>query len=158
MNQNRWRQPKQGFTLLELMITISIIVLIALVSVPNLNDYQSKTEFNDKVTEIQTLINQMGADVRNPGKDYIAYQIIYSNNAFIYQKKSVNNIEWSAVKTVLIGSNRIVNPAPSINCLVEDEDCTITNSFVLSDNNTNPVKMTTFTLSSKPLRAEVTAN
>ena len=60
-----------GFTLIELIIVISIILLMAVVSIPAYQNYGAKSELSLKADEIKSLIDRAEAYSRNPqqGKD-----------------------------------------------------------------------------------------
>lgn len=57
---------KRSFTIIELLITISIIVLMAVVAVPYFNTYSAKTELNAKAEEIKYFIETAYAEAQSP--------------------------------------------------------------------------------------------
>ncbi len=66
---------KQGFTLIELIVTMSIIVLMALIAVPAFTKYEENASFNAKVAEIESAINQVAIQAQNPEQEIKQYII-----------------------------------------------------------------------------------
>lgn len=140
------------------MITISIIVMLAVLAVPNFNAYEARSELNDKVEEINALIGQLGVDARNPEKDINYYRIRTSNNQTIILEKSSDNINWVSIKNVSLLTDQSFGTLPTILCTVDGEVCTSTSSdpvnfITLTDNNFSPGKTVVFKLQYKPLHA-----
>lgn len=84
---------KQGFTLIELIVTMSIIVLMALVAVPAFTKYEENASFNAKVAEIESAINQASVSALNAEQN-IAYYAISTDTSLkkvsIYKADTVD--------------------------------------------------------------------
>lgn len=64
-----------GFTLIELIITMSIIAMMALIAVPAFTKYEENATFNSKVDEIVSDINQIVVSAQNPDQSTEMYLI-----------------------------------------------------------------------------------
>lgn len=57
---------KKSFTLIELLISISIILLMAVVAIPYFNTYSAKTDLNAKAEEIKYFLETAYAEAVSP--------------------------------------------------------------------------------------------
>lgn len=140
------------------MITVSIIAMLAVVAIPGFSSYEARSELNDKVEEINSLISQMGVVVRNPEKDIDYYRVRAINNQTIALEQSTNNTTWTTVKSVPLLSDQSFETLPTVTCTVDGEECVSassdpTNFVTLTDNNFSPNKKVRFKLQYKPLHS-----
>lgn len=79
---------KKGFTLVELLVSVTIIALITAITVFNQNDYSDRLALTQAASDIELQIREMqqyGVSVResstNSGKFDYAYGVVFSLNA-----------------------------------------------------------------------------
>ena len=90
----------KAFTLIELLITMTIIVLMALVAIPAFGKHQRLIEFQDKSDEVRAKLNEMQLKATNPEKGMIRYyaQIDDTNNDLaFYSYDSINRTLYQKV-------------------------------------------------------------
>lgn len=66
---------KNAFTIIELIVTISIIVLMAVLAFPAFSKYQKKAELVQKAEELNGYINEMNVLVKNPEPGVDSYEM-----------------------------------------------------------------------------------
>lgn len=71
---------KKGFTLIELIIVIAIILLMAVVSIPAYQNYGAKSELSLKADEIKALIDRAEAYSRNPQQGNNCAQVTFTSD------------------------------------------------------------------------------
>jgi|GEM_PF-1649129 len=64
-----------GYTLIELLATIAIIVILAVTGIPVFSNYQAKTNYDQKIQESEALISQFFTLVKNPDREADAYSL-----------------------------------------------------------------------------------
>ena len=148
-----------GFTLIELSITISIIVIMAAVSIPAFSSYQRRSELVQKAEEINGLMVQLGVQVQNPERGVATYGLDMSKTGIPVGIGYLLNDTNSLVFYKIYESNPSVkitiksfdyNPnyglkiqsagayTSGISCLVKNKSCCVSDSSgscLLSGNN-----------------------
>jgi len=66
---------KPAFTLIEIVVTVAIILLIVVFAVPAFSKYASQKAFSNKVSEIESIINQAYISSQNPEQNKYGYEI-----------------------------------------------------------------------------------
>ena len=72
---------KKAFTLIELMITMTIVAMMLVVAVPGFEKYGKKSEFKSRVAEVKALIDQAGVSAKNPEQNVERYVIRVDSSA-----------------------------------------------------------------------------
>ncbi|MCL5410330.1 MAG: prepilin-type N-terminal cleavage/methylation domain-containing protein [Patescibacteria group bacterium] len=72
---------KKAFTLIELMITMTIIAMMLVVAVPGFEKYGKKSSLKLKAAEIGALINQASTMAKNPEQNISRYLIKVDSSA-----------------------------------------------------------------------------
>lgn len=161
---------KNGFTLVELLITISIIAALAVIAIPNFRLYGSRMEYNNKVEEVRSLYDQMIAMVQNPEKGIASYSMAVSSDTLSLTKSAnsdgtgpitVKEVEVNPSLGVAFSST---SPTP-IKCIVvsstvENISCDPGSPpiLTLTDTNLSTTGIATFILKYQPLSLTVTNN
>ena len=98
-----------GFSLMELMVTISIIGLLAAVAIPNMIAWRNNTQFNAAVREVKLAIEgvRMGAIKTN----LPATITFFNNNSFTTRTQTITAAGPGAarVNNHQVGPNIIIN-------------------------------------------------
>lgn len=63
----------KAYTLVELLISITLMSLMALLGIIAFNGYGKSTVYAQKVGEVESLVNQLSLVAKNPEKDALAY-------------------------------------------------------------------------------------
>lgn len=71
---------RRAFTLIELLIVISIIFLMAVVAIPAYQNYGARSEVSLKADEIKALIDRAKAYSENPSQGKDCAQVIFTPN------------------------------------------------------------------------------
>lgn len=72
-----------GFTLMEALVTIGIIVLISGVSFAGLTEYKKRTYFNDTVTQVHgAVLKAQNLAMFPTSEDIVQYTVIFENNKY----------------------------------------------------------------------------
>ncbi len=69
-------RKKKGYTLIELLITMTIIAVMAIFGIIAFQGYGKSTMFDQSGTEIQSLLQQVNLLAKNPEKDALSYCIV----------------------------------------------------------------------------------
>lgn len=86
MNQRKYIDKiivnlKNGYTLVELLIVIAIMVVIALFGVPAISKYNRMSEFRQKTEEVKGLFGQTYAMALNPtNTGTVSYRIVFDTS------------------------------------------------------------------------------
>lgn len=67
------RIKKNGFTLVELMVTISIMAIIAVLAAPSFKNQIHKSELQKDVMDFKSLLNEVRSDARLNNRTAILY-------------------------------------------------------------------------------------
>lgn len=78
-----------GFTLIELMITISIIVLMAMISVPTFSTFQKKAQFAQNIDSLSEKIGQYELLAKNPELGGNVYRLTQDSAGINFYKDLV---------------------------------------------------------------------
>ena len=62
-----------GFTLVELLVTMTIIVIMAVIAIPNFNKHQRLIELQNKSDEVNAGLDEMHVKAMNPEKGTTRY-------------------------------------------------------------------------------------
>lgn len=126
---------KNGFTIIELIVTISIIVLMAVLAFPAFSKYQKKAELVQKAEELNGFINEMNVLVKNPEPGVDSYEMIidpidtiktinFKKNYLNKPSESLRDIEYNS-PNLLIETDGFTTT--SILCSVENSYCCLKN-------------------------------
>jgi prepilin-type N-terminal cleavage/methylation domain-containing protein len=161
---------KKAFTLIEIIITVSIIVLLTLVAIPNIQGYKQKADYQSKQDEIEALVNDLQAMSKNAEQGYTKYGLtISSNKVALYKTDQVGSSQEMgsavpAVNQVFVAQNGIFEiycNVPGDKCYKRTKNDTVrmgneidsTTQFLqIIDNNFTPAKITKFYITVNPIR------
>jgi len=99
------KNHKSAFTLVELLITATIVVLLALVALPSFGKYNRSKNLKDKAEEVKDLLENT-VTVARDNEDYIATRYITydsSSNALLVRQSSTPS--GNIIKTVNLGTD-----------------------------------------------------
>ena len=124
-----------GFTLIELIITVSIVVLMALVAVPTFSNYQKRSHFAQSTSEISDLINQYGLLAKNPELGVACYRMIDDSGSIIFSKypscsSSDSSIVDKNFNTEYFGDDTNIDIVAGLRCESESGNCFFGNAAV----------------------------
>lgn len=171
---------KRSFTLIELVVTVGIITMITLFSLPSISKYGKRAEFSQKMEEVKQLIEQTQLYSKSPEKGFTQYQLHVNTNTdpkTIKQYQANKNTAiatWTEKKRLeFLSSGYSVAISPSTSnylacdspagacCLVASDnlECTQTdinntawNTTWLTITNSKTGQVATFTLNKDPFR------
>lgn len=102
------KQTKKGFTLVELLVVISIIVIMAAMAAPALSDVMSKRHLNGAATAIQmACMETRSRAIAQRERQVLAFALFRNNNSdnIINDEVTLNKITISTVT---------MSPAPKV--------------------------------------------
>jgi len=163
-----------GFTLVELLVTMTIIVMMALVTIPSFNKHQALIELQNKTDEIKADIDEMQIKTMNAGQGVTRYYVKVTA-ATSGKVEFYNNSSNSPYKTVNLTSSQTLSKSAGISgdylvcdkgksycCNVSGatDACTTADAMNSTDFFTiaNTSKTTTFKISAYPFRVITTTN
>lgn len=92
-----WRKNnnfKKGYTLVELIIVIAIVLLMAAFGVPAISKYGRVSEYNQKADEVKLLFNQIYAKAMNPvSSTATSYRIYFDDNGDVAENNKFILVE-----------------------------------------------------------------
>lgn len=71
---------RPGYTLIELLATIAIVIILAVTGIPIFSNYQTKIGYTQKVEETEAIINQYFTLVKNPAREAASYLLVINKN------------------------------------------------------------------------------
>ncbi len=121
--------PKyQAFTLIELMIVISILAILMAATIPTFNSYNKGQIFSQDVRNVQNDLRTIqnfslsgvagrswGIQYQLNGNSYVIYNINYDPTATTYQYSGCNINICTTVKTVNLSNNTLISALSPIN-------------------------------------------
>ncbi len=75
----KFKRNNLGFTLIELMVSISIIAILMVVALPNLSDYLIKSRVDNEISKLQRLILSARNTAINSGRNVTLCPLSSSN-------------------------------------------------------------------------------
>ncbi|MEY8215432.1 MAG: GspH/FimT family pseudopilin [Colwellia sp.] len=99
----QWRKIQQGFTIIELMITIAILGIMTAISMPSLNEFLVGMRVDNEINQLQRMVLTARNAAVNLGQNVTLCPLNQNNNC-------TNN--WSGELTVFVDLNQdnIFNP------------------------------------------------
>lgn len=166
---------KKAFTLIEIVITVSIIALLAIVAIPNLQDYKQKTDYQSKQNEIEVLVNDLQAMSKNAEQGYTIYSLTISSDKKVALNKKIDAAGAPfEMESVAPSKNQTFEPQnefDEIYCIVPGNVCRMKKTLgaeitlstangiqflTITDSNFSPAKIATFEIYGSPLRVKIT--
>ncbi|MFA5927220.1 MAG: prepilin-type N-terminal cleavage/methylation domain-containing protein [Patescibacteria group bacterium] len=80
MNNNHSYFRFRGFTLIELLITVSVMMILAATVIPKVSTFGDRITFNNRVEEIESLINQEISLLKNPEQGVSYYRLVIEDD------------------------------------------------------------------------------
>lgn len=132
-----------GFTMIELLVTVSIIVLMALVAVPTFSTYQKRSQFVQTTSEVSGLINQYGLLARNPELGATEY-LVTAGISNIEFKKTISGatIVAKSYKLTDFGDATTITMSHSLRCETKTGDCFLDDTTVTTETKTKILTIT----------------
>lgn len=88
---------RKAFTLIEILVTLSIIVVMVVVAVPSFEKYGKKTQFKQKMNELNSVINSTYLNAKNPSPANSKYVldagVANGTSLYAYGDKDTNKQE-----------------------------------------------------------------
>ncbi len=94
---------RKGFTLMEILIAISIILLTVLLVIPEFNKFRNSQILNSSVEEVVSAINKVSSQTL-ASLDSSSYGIYFQNNQITIFKGTVFNVNSLDNEVILIQS------------------------------------------------------
>lgn len=121
----------RGFTLIELVVTVTIILVMTLLAIPAFNTYSANSEISAKAEEIQALLEKAYALSQSPpsGKSIIYFNIFGSQKKVVLSTDQLGANE--VIDSITLPSNMFFdNPGKNYRCNFQSTEdasvCTIT--------------------------------
>lgn len=107
ININHSRARSSGFTLIELLITVSLIIILVATVIPKVDNFGDRITSNNKIEEIESLINLQISLLKNPdqGATYYQVRVDDSQRVGLYSNLSPS----VPIRKVLLDSNESVS-------------------------------------------------
>ena len=134
---------KKGYTLMELLVVISIIAFMAIVSVPAFAQYGRSSDFKQKSDEVKMLMQRTYLLSRSPENTNIQYYRLRVDNQIFKLESTTNNTTWNPVSQIMKLDNGSSSTSQTLESVLCDANC-----FVLTCS-TNPQDKCDLTTASK---------
>lgn len=162
---SRTHSRARGFTFIELLITLIIITMMALIVIPAFSKYGDRRAFDQKTTEIESALNEIYTDSINPAKGVDQY-IVFADSDYNKITFFSDNVE---TKSITMPSSYSINLSPGDNkylvCDTAGKVCCLNtttttcssvasgNYFTLTDDTIS--KTATFNIQGNPFRVQI---
>ncbi len=166
---------KAAYTLIELLISVTLMSLMAILGIIAFGSYGKSTVFSEKIVEVESLIKQLDIISKNPEKDAFSYCL------FLDEKKSIVGIykgldreckNRTSVREVSLNydqkiinsgtmakNNLLVCDILGTNCYMKENDDSLTKIQIVKNNYffsiLNAKHLSNFYLSAAPFMVEV---
>lgn len=169
-------QRSKAYTLIELLIVITIITMLTALGLPAFAKYQHVTEFTQKAEEVKGLFYTAHAKALTPDNTTITSYQIHYNNSSVPNKYSLVSCSGAVsicdnqtvVNDVVLLKKQTIQQAPpaangwflSCNTLLSGGKVTCTlnpgvSSITFRDDNIDPSRIDKFIISLDPFRVDV---
>lgn len=124
------QKVKSGYTLIELVTVMAIIILVTLAAIPAFNTYGRNQDFNQQIELVKQAINQTYLLSRNPEKNIHIYELVPGaddKSLVLRSHDSAGAIQ--TVREIFLLENEVLQyPAsdpPSLTCIADPRvNCT----------------------------------
>ncbi|OQA04135.1 MAG: hypothetical protein BWY68_00495 [bacterium ADurb.Bin400] len=157
-------QKKPAVSLIELIITVAIVIGLVGAAAPNLSRFSKSASYHGKVSEIETMVNNISALARNPQIGQTEYRLMINNGILYVDPPPPNNKNVVMEKDQTVSSG-VQSGGVILRCYVPGNTCvtgggtTISDQYTdivqFTDNNFATVRTKTFGVKNNPFKVRV---